>query len=48
MKSEIFDSSVNEETATLVNRWKKLVKEYKQSESETKEDKKNKNGGTTI
>ena len=32
LKNQIFDSKVNEEASSLVNKWKKLVKEYKQHE----------------
>ena len=34
LKSHVFDTETNNATADLVNRWKKLVKEYKEQEKE--------------
>lgn len=34
LKSQLFNEETNQKTADLVNRWKKLVKEYKEQEKE--------------
>jgi hypothetical protein len=38
LKNQIFDNKTNEEASSLVNRWKKLVKEYKQHEGDHKDE----------
>ena len=39
LKSQVFDSDTNNATSELVNRWKKLVKDYKEQEKEMEDAK---------
>ena len=39
LKSQVFDSDTNNVTSELVNRWKKLVKDYKEQEKEMEDAK---------
>lgn len=39
LKSQLFNEETNQKTADLVNRWKKLVKEYKEQEKEQDDQK---------